>query len=457
MYCQQPINTYNYNIDDVKLFLSVSNVVNKNTMLIFGEKSKTDFVLFDENFNEKFKISIQNEKKATIKMRGYSIIGNKYYVYSEKNDQEIIVNELDFDLNKFETSTIAFKLDRDERIVSRFSKQNSHYIVSSIKDTNVLYLYIFTGNKVIKNTINCAQLDLYNANSEVVNVWDLFSEKNGTVYKDGFNVFSNPFETDIIKSTQKKKIFFTSNQIILSLDLNANFSQYLFIDLDNYTISQKKFQKQITAVGDFDHTNSNSFFVNNKIFLIKVDGSTVYFTIKDLNDTTLKKFIMSAENVGDLKNFTPYLENGFFTKKKLLSKPQKFFNQLSDYQSSLFAYFDNNKYYFTFGAVSYPQQSVASLGMFGAIGAIAGVIIDSSNSGPLANYSNKYIVYTKDVLSTDFESITENIGNSSIENLRNYLETVKTKESILNTIPIEKNLILVMYNKLDHKISFYKF
>lgn len=459
---QTLVNTFKFGDSDLKKLYRISNEDDDKNVFIIKNKENTDFVLFDENFNETNKISLPNENKS-FDFIGYTISNSIYYTYWKKSDEEIEVKEIDFSKNVVNTTYLPFSLGKKERVLSLFNYNNKLHAFSIDKETNNFNITVFDNYVIKKNNIDCSAFRFLDSDNKKSDLWDFITERNGTVYRDGFKFFKASSENiNQVFATQKKKIFQYDNRLIITLDDNVDFCQIIFIDLNDYKISLKIIGKdrnkpknnpdsEFKIIGD-----TNSFIVNDKIFMLTFDGEVITLIVKDLDNNLLKQMILSSEK-NDFEKIELVEENGSFSKRKLLDKPSVFARRATFLNPSISGYQKDNQYFLTLGGVSYPQPNSPMLGMFGAIGAIIGNIIEYSSQSSVSSYSDKKIIYLKCKLDLNSELVNENIGESTIDKIRSFLETNNSKEEFLSPFEFKNNLYLTSINKKENKFSFYKF
>ncbi|WP_395055876.1 hypothetical protein [Flavobacterium sp.] len=460
-YSQEKVGSVNYEIENSKGIYSIVDEQDKKIMLIFNDKTKLDFISLDETFQQTGKISMIDESKGKNDYLGYSKNNQIYYTYwRDSKEENIEVKEVNLDKNTTTTSKIPFVLEK-EIIFNSATINNIFYVLSIIKNTDILNIYTFKDGQMNKKSIDNSNLKFVNSENKSINFWKLYSENNGTIYNDGFRNITNKTNNSLVLSTQKKKSYIDGHSIILSFDNNYTFNQNLIINLKDYTVTQKVLQHENVILKDeFSHTDSNSFILNNKVFLVKTSDEQVFLTIKDLDNNDLKKIIYSSNKTSDFINSDVVQEHGSINKKRVLEKPNQFTRKVHELNPSITGVYENNKYIISLGGVSYPEQNNAMMigGMLGGFtGALIGALVSYKNySQGINSYANKKIVYLKCVLDENFNHVNEKTGDSNFDKLRAFIESDKIN-SYQTIFELNKSLIYTGYDKKTKTYNLYKF
>jgi hypothetical protein len=455
---QEAVNMYQHDLENIKNLHTITDDVNKKSVLILTNKEKIDFVLFDENFNLNTKLT-QNNTDNSKEYLGYSFENTTYYTYWQKNKKTIEVLAIDF-LNKNINSTLLpFLIDKKEKIINMFNHQNIFYILTVSKSTSHLNLYIFNKINFEKKSIDCSSFRLLDFENKNVDLWGFIDDQSITVYKGGFKVFDTSSSIiNAVSATQKKKIFLTEKNIILVSDINSNFSQFLIIHLNNFTISQKAISKAITFNNDPNYSpQTNSFLIGEKIFIIKFGGESVTVLVRDIGNNLLKNFSFSSATGDDFINSDLKEENGSITSGEVIDKKNVFYRRIVAKNASISGYYKNGNYYLTIAGVSYPEQQFFYLSMFGVVGSTIGMLLEDSSQSSLPSYADKKIVYFKSIIDKDFNGSPEKLPYSSFDKLRLFIEKDNTKKEFLEPFEFQNHLILTGINKKEKRIIFYKF
>ena len=134
-----------------------------------------------------------------------------------------------------------------------------------------LNYYRFNGLTVEKNSFDCSNMSFVNSLNQKIKFWDFLNDENGTVYKASFPIFlTDKINFNSVHATEKKKIYVDNERIIISSDVNNNFSQFVILSLKDFTANSHIVSKQDeNSIDSFLSKETNSFVIDNKIFIAK--------------------------------------------------------------------------------------------------------------------------------------------------------------------------------------------
>jgi len=462
-YSQEKVGSLDYAIYSPKGIYSIVDEQEKKVLLIFNDKTKIDFISLDEAFQQTGKTSITDDSKGKNDYLGYSKSNQIYYTYwRDSKEENIEVKGLDLAKNTVSASKIPFELEK-EIIFNSVTVNNVFHVLSIVKNTDNINVYSFKEGQVQKKTLDCSNLRFLNSESKAINFWKLYSESIGLYYTDGIRNIANKTNNSIVLSTQKKKAYVEGDSIILSFDCNTTFNQNLIINLEKLTVSQKVLsQEGIIFKDEFrnNFTNSNSFVLNGKVFLMKTSEDQVSLTIKDFDNKELKKITYTADKLSDYINSDIVQEDGSIKDRRVLEKPNQFTRKVLGLNPAVTGVYEDNKYIISIGGVSYPKQNNAIMigGMLGGFtGALIGALISYNNySQGINSYANKKVVYLKCILDENFNHVNEKAVDSNFDKLRRFIEEDKTS-SYQTVFEVNKNLIYTSYDERNKKYNLYKF
>lgn len=456
---QESVNMYQHDFENIKNMYTIADDVNKKSLLIVNNKEKNDFLLFDEKFNLNFKLTQVNTDNLQ-EYLGFSLENTTYYTYWQKSKSSIEIMALDITNKNINSTSLNFKIDKKENIINMFNYNNVFYILTVSKINSRLNFYMFKNTTFEKKSIDCSSVRMIDSESKPVDLWGFITDQNEVAFRKNFKVFdsSSPM-VNIISATHKKKIFLTDKHIILVSDINKKYSQNLIIDINDFTISQKAISKFLNQTITFkDDTETNSFIIDDKIFVMNLYGESILILVRDFENNLLKKIPFSSATGNDFINSDLKEENGTITSGEIIEKKNTFFRTIADKNASISGYFENEKYYLTIAGVSYfQQQQSVYFGMFGLLGSTIGLLLQDSSQSSLPSYTDKKIVYFKSIIDNDFNGSQEKLTYSSFDKLRLFIEKDNTKKEFLEPFGFQDHLILTGLNKKEKRIIFYKF
>ena len=91
------------------------------------------------------------------------------------------------------------------------------------------------------------------------------------------------------------KIYVDNERIIISSDVNNNFSQFVILSLKDFTANSHNISKQDeNSIDSFLSKETNSFVIDNKIFIAKFSNERISIIIKNFDNKTLNSFSITA-------------------------------------------------------------------------------------------------------------------------------------------------------------------
>jgi hypothetical protein len=460
VYSQELVNSIPINLDKINDFIRLDDSENKCSILIIKNKENFEFVKTDENF----KIISQFENSQTNKLGdfiGNSIQENIIYTYWKKNNKTIEVLIIDFAAKKVSKTEINYPIQKSEKILCSYSKDNFFYIISIIKETSLIKYYSLNGINVAIKSINCSNLTFLSSLNTKVNLWGLLNNESGTVYKADFPVFFfDKLNLNSVHATEKKKIYIDNEKIIISSDIHDNFSQLVRLSLIDFTAISYIISKEDgkTAFSTLEK-DTNSFIIDDKIFIAIFTNESLSVIIKNFDNNTLNSFTINAIDGHEYINSELIEESGGINNKEIIKSEEKFFRRSYAKNPSITGNISNGNYNLTIAGVSYPrQQSYQMLGMFGFVGGLTAAIINDGSGSSITSYTNKIVVYIRSCVSaSDFKPTNTKNFTPKYDSVRAYVENNNSKENFLNLFEKNNNYYLLAHKNKEDKILIYKF
>lgn len=349
----------------------IYNVVNDSTkqitmFVINDNENLINALQLDKNIQVTNSVSAQKPEKSYSTIIGNIVTNNTTGLFWSSNRKKILFQSFDLKNNKVTDKTFNLEF-KDEVYLQDYSIGNKYMLLSIVKKSNFLKLYVFDdkGNLEIKD-IDLSGVRFYHR----TNLYDTFLEDFAPFERElslSKIVSENPGMPSI--AAKKRKSYITENQIIISLDTDQNYTQLIFIDLESYKATSKNFlQSPFKNFGTIE-VKHNSFIDNGKLYQIKMSSKKLYLTIKDLNDNLLKEYIATKGTTIDFINSTD-TKNGF-----------PFFKNSDSFNLGLSCYNINGNTLINFTEVlAGPSTGRAVMWNFGFVGALIGELAFSGTA-----------------------------------------------------------------------------
>ncbi|MEL1246359.1 hypothetical protein AAEO56_18950 [Flavobacterium sp. DGU11] len=226
-------------------------------------------------------------------MAGYSFTNGKPGVYWASADLKKLQG-LYFD---FENSTVGranFEMPyaEDEEILTTFSEYNSFYILTLPAKKDELKCYIFNKGTYTIKTIDFSGFAFTNEKSKKTTLNALIS------YYSLQKIEAHGF-TDLATSSQKIKLYALKDSFLLTLDHNPGYTQIFTINNEDYTITQKIYTHSVLT----ESADANSFYIEGKLYQLKLNNEEIALTATTLSNTAdSKNYHATAEETIGFKN-----------------------------------------------------------------------------------------------------------------------------------------------------------
>jgi hypothetical protein len=432
----------------------------KNSQLIFflNDKYTAKTIRFNKDFDIIDSLTTNKPEKGYVDIVGYSVSGNSYYSYwSNSNNKEIISQCFDFNQKKVSTKSYSIEFEK-EKPIKKITVNNIFYLITIIKQTSILNLYIFNDGVMTKKTIDLSNEKFFEYDNMQSTLWDILNKT--TSIEPALSIQNILQETPptLTFSASKRKVYITEkNELLFTFDENNNLTQTLTINLSDYTAKVYGFAKPYFPPSEFETLESNSFYVNDKMLILKTNSSKMILLIKNMDGTDFKVLEAIEDKEIDFKNSEIIQENMKMSNTRVLDKSNQLIRKIYNLNPSVTCYSEKDKLYMTIGGVSQIQNNSAMYGaMFGLAGVIIATAVTSNYSiSNLNSYANRKVVYINCLFDKDFNHINETVQRLPFDNLRAFLETNDLQ--IRTAFKLNNILHYGGYNQDEQKYYFYEF
>lgn len=339
----------------------VVNEASKETTLFVGDKEKVKAIRLNSEMKIIDSISaIRLNAKLYSTMIGYNENkSNTNLVWSSSNHKDIFIQQFNFDKLISENKTFTLTL-KNEKYVQNFSQNGKFYLMTVIKSSDKLKLYVFdTDGKLEEKTIDLKGLEFLSFDNKKITLYEKLKEEfNGSDFPFSMQLIRSENPTSLVESAKKRKCYSNGTSIVITFDSNLDFTQLITINLENFFAKQHHINKPIIP-GDKAEQNSNSFFIDNHLYQIKTSSSFLIFTVKDLEDNLIKSYKASDKKpIIDFKNNDYVQENGDTANTRILETASQFIRKTNNLNSGISCYKLNDNYLVTIGSISGQQDAL---------------------------------------------------------------------------------------------------
>lgn len=349
--------------------LNAVNVDNNEVFVFTSDKEKLTAIKYNNALFFKDSLSVNRPDNNFEQMSGYSFNedGTPEVYWTETVFKKI--KAISFDLKNRKTSENVFELPFEkELILSRFSENNSYYIMTVSKTEDELKLYVFQDGKMKEKFIDFSEFKILDIKSTPLKLWSVFEE--------------NPLEkmevdelNSLVYATSKAKFYVLNDKIILTFDHNVSETQIFEINLQTYKIEEKKIAQEALKTGT---GKSNSYFSDNKLYQLKVNENELFLVVKNYNSGELiTTYSISKDEIINFKNAPLFSQTGK-QRQKEFKNTKKFLERLDESNIGISVYEAPYNSFITIGGI----RNVASTGGI-LLGVAAGVGVAISGGSDL--------------------------------------------------------------------------
>jgi len=243
-FSQELVNSIDINLDKIKSFYRIEDPNNNEYALILKNKENIELIKTDKSFNVLSRFE-HTEIDKSGDFIGNSIKENLFYTYWKKNKKTLEVLTIDFENKNIIKNEINYPIESNEKFLCSYTKDAFFNAITVTKETSIINYYRFNGLTVEKNSFDCSNMTFVNSLNQKIKFWDFLNDENGTVYKASFPIFlTDKINFNSVHATEKKKIYVDNERIIISSDVNNNFSQFVILSLKDFTANSHIVSKQ---------------------------------------------------------------------------------------------------------------------------------------------------------------------------------------------------------------------
>lgn len=428
--------------------------------LFFNDTKKVKVVRFNDSFKVIDSLVSNRPSKDYDDIVGYSLSENKYWSYwSNSNGKEIESQCFNFDTKQIYTKSFSLIFEK-ERVIKKVTVNNVFYLITIVKNTNTLNIYVFNNDVMTKKSIDLSGVKLFGYNNEVNSLWEIVSSSTTIEPPLSFQNISNETPASLAFSANKRKLYTFDNNLVFTFDVCKNFTQTISINLNDFTFVSKSYNQPFILDDEYSVSDSNSYLLKDKIVQIRLNSNDMLIGVKNIDGEEFKTFEAHSGKDLDFKNSDIFQENGSVKNVRILDKSNQLIRKIYNMNPSLSIYTLNDKNYVVIGGISALQNNNGAMigAMIGGFsGALIGAAISTNYSvNNLNSYIDRKVVYINCLFDMDFNHLDGNLNKLAFDKLRVF--NFDHKDLIIPTVfKLKDKLYYGAYNKETLKYCFYKF
>lgn len=359
-FSQEATNSFPLELKGNRDVFQIVNETTRNVTLFVSDRKEVNSFLLNEKMQITDSIKTERPERKYTDIAGYINSNKNIRLYWTSEDHKEVFTQL-FDIENHTVVNQEYTLQlKDEKFIQNFSENNLFYVVTILKESNLLKFYVFDleGNRIEKTMDLSAFrfLDKDNHKSTFYGILRTFIKPlNASI---SLQKISPENTTSLTYSSNKRKCYIKNNQLTITLDLSLDFTQLIIIDLNTFTAKEKFIKNPYVYYENSLDVDSNSFLMDDKLYQIKLSLKTLKLTVKSLNDELLKEYTITDTEPIDFKN-SEILQKGTakiapFTvdNDRVLEKTKQFLRKLHNSSCAISCYNLNEKTLVTLGSVT---------------------------------------------------------------------------------------------------------
>lgn len=437
-FSQEVVNSVPIELKKNRDIFQVVNNEKKDVTLFVSDKIKVKAIHLDGNMKIVDSISAQRpDTKKYDMMIGYNSNNNSPRLFWASSDYENILAQL-YDVSNQKVTTQEYTLAlKEEKILQKFSESEKFYILTVLKKGNSLKLHMFDKNGIYSAKVfNLDAFHFFKSNYTKSDIYGILGE-NLLPFEAPFSIkninVDNP--TSLTDAARKRKCYFNNKTLVITIDTNPDYTQAIVIDLEKFSATEKIIRSpgisNVTTSGYKIPITSNSFYFDNKFYILKSSEDQFFFTVKDLEDNTLKEFTATSDAPIDFKNSDIYQEGGDFGGKRTLTNSSQFLRKIINLNAGLSCYHIGDNTLITFGGISATGQSGGQVvaNQFGLIGALVGAAFFSPTMDNFNAYANRKVVKIEGLFDSQDNHIKGDLKPLAFDKIRTFFDDHKDVSS----------------------------
>ena len=291
---------------------------------------------------------------------------------------------------------------------------------------DLVFFYKLEGDNILSKTIvNLSGYRFIDKNGNRVKARSLMlpNYKISKMPKMAVNV---PNPIDITAETSK--LYVNGKDLTFTFDKNTGSTQVLKLNLDNFNHEKIVFEKRLSKA-----KLSNSFILDNNIFLASSNKKELILDILDLNTRKIvKTYSVNSKEEINFKNGPIIQEGGIYNRTRVIETTKQFLRKITADYFGVTALKNNNRIELTLGGYSPVQQGAPMMNGFGEIPIASFGNVTTFFNPTMFAYNNSASTKSTEInclFSEDFEHVEGEIQKNIFYKINSFTNReIKTKE-----------------------------
>jgi hypothetical protein len=359
-FSQEATNSFPLELKGNRDVFQIVNEANKNVSLFVSDRKEVSSFLLNESMQITDSIKTERPERKYTDIAGYINKDKNIRLYWSSEDHKEIYTQL-YDTENHTVLNQEYALSlKNEKFVQNFSENNLFYMVTIVKESNLLKFYIFDiDGKMSEKTIDFNGFRFLDKDNHKSNFYSILREfKKALNASISLQKITPENTTSLTYSSNKRKCYLKNNKLTITIDLSIDFTQLIIIDLNTFTATEKFIKNPYIYYENSLEVDSNSFLMDDKLYQIKSSSSMLKLSIKTLDDTLLKEYTATETEPIDFKNSDIIqkgtVKSGLFPidNDRVLEKTKQFLRKLHNASCAISCYNLNGNTLLTLGSVT---------------------------------------------------------------------------------------------------------
>lgn len=454
------LNVDNKKVHNIHAF---STEKQDGTLLIFEDNKRLTAYSFDSKFIERGDgLLIDNPLYKYPHIFGVASVQNEYTLFLGRADNKRwAAMYLDFDKRSIHVQELFIKLKK-EKFLNAFVHENKHYVVTCLKDSSILRLYMTDVNgTTTSKEYDLTEHDFSSGRRKISNLYRLMRPDHEMFET---SIIENQSPLSLSSVNRSIQLYPKDGHLVMTINRSRDYTHILDLDLAStqgtlITINKPKLDDPS------DIQKANTFLDGTHLFTLTSSYNELLFTIVDIETKeTIQQYHSNDNEEISFKNTPIIQEGGAFDDYRELERTQQFLRKINASYPAISVFKSEGNYIVTMGASKEIKNGnpvfFASFGGGIAVGILAGIA-----NATLANYWDYTRTKTtriKTILDQNFQhtSSSEIPKNAfdRIQTFENSLKETMGKTMGANTlVSLNDHYIYGIYNKEFQTLSLHRF